>query len=246
MSKLVVYKDGEVEAEYALYKERMTIGRKAHNDIPLVDNTVSGEHALIITVRNESFLEDLNSTNGVKVNHKAVKKCALQDGDEIRIAKYTMKYVWEPEAASGFGGEPELPWLSGETQVQTAGPVSNTQTRLDLAKTQLVMPDTKVDTTIHRMPQDGTPVKLPAAGIQIMSGPGAGKELDLSKTITTIGKPGLQVAVITRRSHGYFLTHVEGGESPRVNGFPIGPHSRALSDHDIIELAGTKLEFYYK
>ena len=59
----------------------------------------------------------------------------------------------------------------------------------------------------------------------------------------TLGRPGVQVAVITRRPQGYFITHVEGSQ-PVVNGESIGAQAHALTDHDIVELAGVKMEFF--
>jgi hypothetical protein len=82
--------------------------------------------------------------------------------------------------------------------------------------------------------------------IQILSGPSAGKELPLSKPLTTLGKPGVQVAVIAKRPQGYFITHVEGAAFPVVNGKQLDAQAHALNDHDVIELAGVKMEFYLK
>jgi hypothetical protein len=82
--------------------------------------------------------------------------------------------------------------------------------------------------------------------IQILSGPSAGKELPLSKPLTTLGKPGVQVAVIAKRPQGYFITHVEGASFPVVNGRQLDAQAHALTDHDVIELAGVKMEFYLK
>ncbi|MDH4190307.1 MAG: FHA domain-containing protein, partial [Betaproteobacteria bacterium] len=86
----------------------------------------------------------------------------------------------------------------------------------------------------------------PLGAIQILSGGNAGKELELSKPLTTLGKPGVQVAVLTRRPQGYFITHVEGANAPTVNGQTIGTAPHALKDHDLIEIAGVKMEFFLK
>jgi len=86
----------------------------------------------------------------------------------------------------------------------------------------------------------------PLAAVQILTGPSAGKELDLVKNLTTLGKPGLQVAVITRRPQGYFITHVEGAKFPIINGKMIDAQAQPLQDHDVIELAGVKMEFFVK
>ena len=87
---------------------------------------------------------------------------------------------------------------------------------------------------------------LPLGAIQILSGGNAGKEMELTKTLTTLGKPGVQVAVIARRPHGYFITHVEGASRPVVNGKTLDAQAHQLADHDVIELAGTKMEFFLK
>ena len=84
------------------------------------------------------------------------------------------------------------------------------------------------------------------ATVQILTGPSAGRELDLVKNLTTLGKPGLQVAVITRRPQGYFITHVEGAKFPIINGKMIDAQAQPLHDHDVIELAGVKMEFFIK
>jgi hypothetical protein len=86
----------------------------------------------------------------------------------------------------------------------------------------------------------------PLGAIQLLSGGNAGKELELTKPLTTLGKPGVQVAVLTRRPQGYFITHVEGDKRPEVNGQQIGAAPHALKDHDVIELAGIKMEFFLK
>ena len=90
------------------------------------------------------------------------------------------------------------------------------------------------------------PAGQPLGAIQLLSGANAGKELELTKPLTTLGKPGVQVAVLTRRPQGYFITHVEGAARPNVNGQQIGPAPHALKDHDVIELAGVKMEFFLK
>jgi hypothetical protein len=91
-----------------------------------------------------------------------------------------------------------------------------------------------------------TPSAAMQGVIQILSGPNAGRELPLVKALTTLGKPGVQVAVITKRPQGYFITHVEGATVPVVNGQPLDAQAHILNDHDIVELAGVKMEFFYK
>ena len=95
MAKLILSMDGLVLKEIPLSKERTTIGRKPHNDIQIDNLAVSGEHAVIVTIRADSFLEDLGSTNGTFVNGKPVKKHFLQNNDVVELGKYRLKYISE-------------------------------------------------------------------------------------------------------------------------------------------------------
>ncbi len=98
MAKLILSLDGQLIKEFTLSKERTTIGRKPHNDIQIDNLAVSGEHAIIMTILNDSFLEDLGSTNGTLVNGQPVKKHFLQSSDTIEIGKYKLKYMNEAPA----------------------------------------------------------------------------------------------------------------------------------------------------
>jgi len=83
---------------------------------------------------------------------------------------------------------------------------------------------------------------LPAS-IKVLNGGAAGREVLLSKVVTTVGKPGTQVASISRRPMGYVLSHVEGDARPTVNGSPLGDGVQTLKNGDVIELAGTRMQF---
>jgi hypothetical protein len=101
-------------------------------------------------------------------------------------------------------------------------------------------------TATQEVDPDAVPV-LPLAKLQVLSGTFAGRELELSKALTTLGRPGVQVAAITRRAEGYYIVHVESGKSegfPLVNGMAIGPQARKLQDNDVIQLAGVKMGFF--
>jgi predicted component of type VI protein secretion system len=218
----------------------MTVGRRATNDIHIDNLAVSGEHASILTIGNDSFLEDLDSTNGTLVNGKTIKKHVLQNGDVIEFGKFQLKYV--SELAPGM---------------TNSGPPAE-----DFEKTMIIRPSAmKSVIPPPATPQPAPPPAAPApaqaasaapatasaatAAIQVLTGPSAGKELVLNKALTTLGKPGVQVAVITKRPQGYFITHVEGQSFPSVNGISVGAQAHALQDHDVIELAGIKMEFYF-
>src|SRR5215469_7309910 len=95
MAKLILSMDGLVLKEIPLTKERTTIGRKSHNDIQIDNLAISGEHAVIVTILNDSFLEDLGSTNGTLVNGAPIKRHFLQNSDTVELGKYKLKYVNE-------------------------------------------------------------------------------------------------------------------------------------------------------
>lgn len=238
MAKLILSMDGLVLKDIQLTKERMSIGRKSHNDIQIDNLAISGEHAVIVTILNDSFLEDLGSTNGTLVNGQAIKRHFLQNGDVIELGKYKLKYVNEvPQQTTPADFEKTMV-LRPDLMRQTAEQMDNKS----FGDTQVGM-HASVDGA-QVPPSEPSP--LPLASIQVLSGAGAGKELELTKTLTTLGKPGVQVAVIARRPHGYFITHVEGANFPILNGVTLDAQAHGLSDHDVIEIAGVKMEFFVK
>ena len=271
MAKLILSLDGQLIKEFTLSKERTTIGRKPHNDIQIDNLAVSGEHAIIMTILNDSFLEDLGSTNGTLVNGQPVKKHFLQSNDTIEIGKYKLKYVNEVAASMShaeFEKTMVLRTPPGAAPKQETRSLTDTQTNLEALPRQAeevaIAPSSIGTSTVPPVasaapakPPVASPTPPPAASpaapagqvtgiIQILSGPNAGKELPLAKPLTTLGKPGVQVAVIAKRPQGYFLTHVEGANFPSVNGKTLDAQARQLGDHDIIELAGVKMEFFLK
>ncbi len=273
MAKLILSLDGQLIKEFTLSKERTTIGRKPHNDIQIDNLAVSGEHAIIMTILNDSFLEDLGSTNGTLVNGQPVKKHFLQSNDTIEIGKYKLKYINEVAASMSpaeFEKTMVLRTPAGAAPKQETRSPTDTQTNLEALPRQaedIVNAQSSIGTSTIPPVASAAPAKPvvasvppiaaaspapaapPAQGIgiiQILSGPNAGKELPLAKPLTTLGKPGVQVAVIAKRPQGYFITHVEGANFPVVNGKTLDAQARQLGDHDIIELAGVKMEFFLK
>lgn len=245
MSKLLVYLDGELVGERQLDRERIMIGRKPDNDLQLAHETVSGNHAAITTIRNDSFLEDLHSTNGTKVNGKSIKKCLLRDGDEIRLASHVLKYLFEPLEIKPEANPSHVPEKLRHLEKLAQSVNDTLATHKDMLQTQSFSSTTQ-QTLPGGLPVKSIPGEMPLAGMQILSGAGAGTEMDLSRTLTTLGKPGIQVAVITRSPEGYTLGHMEGEQTPLVNGVAIGGEPHSLKDRDIVEIAGVKLEFRLK
>lgn len=242
-AKLILSMDGAVLKEYPLNKERTTIGRKPHNDIVIDNLAVSSEHAAIITILNDSFLEDLDSTNGLSVNGVPTKKHFLQNNDVIEIGKYKLKYLNDQPTQTTAADFEKTMVL--RAPVKTGPADAPPKVHMDITSMQKA-DTTQFNATASGITADATAGQPPAAVVQILNGPNSGKELELVKNLTTLGKPGVQVAVLARRPHGYFITHVEGGSFPTVNGSSIGEQPHQLSDHDLIELAGVKMEFYFK
>tara|TARA_R110000782_G_scaffold158901_4_gene251046 strand:- start:806 stop:1501 length:696 start_codon:yes stop_codon:yes gene_type:complete len=228
MAKLVLSMNGVVQGEYELNQERLTIGRKPDNDIPIDNLAVSGKHALVITILDDSFLEDLGSTNGSYVNGKLVKKHALKDGDVIAIGKHELKYVNEHATADDDDFE--------KTMIIKPGSASAAVAAAQAA-------EKAVESAAPAATAPPTGGGMPLGRLTVLNGPIAGKELELTKALITLGKPGTQVAVISRRPQGYFLTHIEGNSFPLVNSEEIGAKAYQLKDSDLIELAGIKMEF---
>jgi pSer/pThr/pTyr-binding forkhead associated (FHA) protein len=265
MAKLILSMDGLVLKEIPLTKERTTIGRKPHNDIQIDNLAVSGEHAVIVTILNDSFLEDLGSTNGTLVNGNTVKKHFLQNNDVVELGKYKLKYMAEPGAAQPAekadfektmvlrpsqmraAAEQAKAMAAGGAQPQAAeaARVAALQAVGGAAQAAGIAEKPAPAPAAAPAPAPARPSQ-PLGAIQLISGASAGKELELTKPLTTLGKPGVQVAVLTRRPQGYFITHVEGANQPTVNGNSIGTAPHALKDHDLIELAGVKMEFFIK
>ncbi|HEY4698214.1 MAG TPA: FHA domain-containing protein [Gallionella sp.] len=259
-AKLILSMDGAVIKEYPLNKERMTIGRKAHNDIVIDNLAVSGEHAAVVTIMHDSFLEDLDSTNGLEVNGVPTKKHFLQNNDVIEIGKHKLKYINDQitqTTSADFERTMVMRGPVSQAGAAKAGTMKTPARPNQPAEGEAAERTGKFDASLPA--KAAAPATPPAASrpaaqgdtarvavVQILTGPNAGKELELVKNLTTLGKPGLQVAVLTRRPQGFFITHVEGASFPLVNGQALMNQAHQLNDHDVIELAGIKMEFYFK
>lgn len=276
MARLILSLDGQVLAEYNMNKERYTIGRLPDNDVRIDSPAISGHHSLIINILNDSFLEDLNSTNGTYVNGKLIKKHALQHSDVITVGHHQLRFmetqvndaaqdefektmVITPgsamanqaakRASAAAVSTPPPPVVAPPPPVAkpVAKPVKATPAAVSpkvaaaMAATAAVPPHTDTLTGID------PPVALQKAKLQVLSGAFAGRELDLNKALTTLGRPGVQVAAISRRADGFFIIHVDSGKAddyPLVNGTAIGQQARKLANNDVIQLAGVKMGFF--
>jgi predicted component of type VI protein secretion system len=248
MAKLLYSLEGNSLGEFSLDKERITIGRRPSNDIHIDNLAVSGDHAVITTIGVDSFLEDLDSTNGTLVNTKPVKKHVLHHGDVMEFGKYQIKYVnhaQEKTPASRLGFENTA--VMRPTKLNVTAPVAKVE---DTKTPNNPVPVAEPSASAAIPAAAAARIPEPVAGAQILghlkmlSGANVDQELLLNKALTTLGKPGVQVAVVTKRPHGYFISHVEGKKMPLVNGQSIGAQAYALNHHDVIDLEDIKMEFY--
>ncbi len=282
MARLILSLDNQVLAEYNMSKERYTIGRLPDNDVRIDNPAVSGHHSLIINILNDSFLEDLNSTNGTYVNGKLIKKHALQHGDVITIGHHQLRFsdqqvteteqdefektmvipagqqsadqLKAAEKAAEIAAASEMPADAAAAGVrldeEEAAPLAASPPKPQPVPDPEPVKHTETiahSDTMAGMDAASAPSALPLAKLQVLSGAFAGRELELTKALTTLGRPGVQVAAITRRAEGYFIVHVESGKEgdfPLVNGEPIGPQARKLTDNDVVQLAGVKMGFF--
>jgi len=219
MGKLVVSLDGVVIKEVQITKDKTTLGRRPYNDIVIDNLAVSGEHAVLQMVGSDVFIEDLNSTNGTYINGKAVKKQLLAHNDTVEIGKYKIKYLVE----DGTDYEKTMIMKPG------AAPVPSAQ-----GFAQTLAPASGFG---------GLSTSSSPATIKVLNGAAAGREVALTKVVTTVGKPGVQVASITKRPGGYVFAHVEGSSRPTINGNPLASDTLPLKNGDVIELAGTQMQF---
>ena len=223
MGKLVVSLDGVVIKEVQITKDKTTLGRRPYNDIVIDNLAVSGEHAVLQMVGADVFIEDLNSTNGTYINGKAIKKQLLAHNDTVEIGKYKIKYLVE-ESNEYERTMIVRPGSAAHSPFNQTSPMPNPS-----------MPGTGM----------GSMGAVPAASIKVLSGAAAGRAVTLTKVVTTVGKPGVQVASITKRPTGYVLAHVEGVQRPSINGVPLVSETAPLSNGDLIELAGTQMQFVH-
>ena len=239
MPKLVIKFDNVVIDQLIMKQGDMTLGRRPGSDIFLDNLAVSGNHATIFTVGNDSFIQDLSSTNGTLVNNKRITKHHLANGDEIVIGKHSLTYVDENAA----------------------------RPQDDLAKTMIITPQRFEEMTAAAAAAAGTSVPVPektpqaapamAAAVTnnnarfgslfVLSGANSGKRIDLTKSVTNLGRAGKMAGIINRNAVGtYSLLPGGSGETLKLNGKPIPGRGEELKNGDVIEIAGSRMQFYLK
>ena len=225
MPKLIIKLNDEVIDHVELRQGDMKIGRKPGCEIVLDNLAVSGEHANVFTIGEDSFIQDLNSTNGTFVNNKRVVKHHLRNGDSISIGQYSLLYLRD-----------------------SARPAERRSDN-HLAKTVVINPSAMPEIA-GRQPEapDVPPVsnEQPPATLYVLNGRTNGRRIELRKAVTNLGKTGRPAGVILRTAEGYVLRPANETEKPKVNGRVIPLSGARLRNGDIIEVAGTRLQFSLK
>ncbi len=220
MAKLIMTLDGAIIREFMIDKDSISVGRKHGNDIQLNDLTVSGRHALITLMGENAYVDDLGSTNGTLLNGGRVAKSILKHGDVIQVGNYQFTFFDDEDAEY----EPTM-FLRAEiedTQIMESGAAKPTDVKGE-----------------------------PLAGVKILNGPLKTKVLELRKPFNTLGFNGIKMAMIARNPTGYTISAIKNtklrrsNDTPTINGETIGSEQQILKNKDIIELAGTQMEFFY-
>ncbi len=225
MAKLVLSTGGTVVFQYFLDDERMGIGRRALNQIVIDDPAVSLTHAVILPVGNDHILEDLGSATGTFVNGTRIERHILQHGDVVEFGAYNLRYM-NPRASTEMDLDRTMIFAGLQAP---AAPASD---------------DPRPSPESLRIPTARPArVRAPKGRVVITAGPRARSTLELDRVVTMFGKPGVRMAVVTRRPHGFFITHVEGDRFPRVNGKRIDAEPRQLRGGDEFEVGDERVEF---
>jgi hypothetical protein len=257
MSKLVLFMPDGTTLDVPLNRERTSIGRRADNDVCLPNLAVSGEHAIVVTILADSFLEDLGSTNGTLVNGKAIAKHFLRDRDQIDVGRHKLVYCVDDDAVIAsevVGGMARVNARDFGGRVEAARPFLRARGAQDPAPAESADAAGGAQVPASAASPASPPVAAAApslpvrelpqvASVKVLSGVNAGVLIPLTKAETTIGRPGIQVASILKAGTSFRLTPLEGASPPSVNGKAVGRDGVNLAQSDIIEIAGTQLEF---
>jgi len=208
---------------YPLDSGEVVIGSDPGSGIHIDSLAVQPRHASVRLANGEAVLRDLDSPDGTFVNDQKLEgEHTLADGDEIGVGKHTLVYDHGAVHVDDEGPEAEAAPAGEEAPTEPAGPVEEIDLGLELERPE--------------QPKTGW--------LQILSGQNVGKTIALTRNLTNLGKPGVQMAVIAHRPEGYFLSHLEGKVSPQVDGQPIGEQAWKLDDGNIIQIGNVQMQFY--
>lgn len=224
MAKLIIKFNDVVIDQIVLKQGDMNIGRRPGSDVLLNNLAVSGNHASIFTIGEDSFIQDLNSTNGTFVNNKKIGKHHLENGDVITIGNHSLTYVNESASKSAP----------------------------DLAKTVIISGHKQEDIIAQVAKASAPPIAArepepPKHGsLFILSGPNSGKRIDLTMATTSLGRAGKRAGIIARNGNRFLLLPGDDGQAPKLNGAKVAVNGEELKNGDMIEIADARMQFYLK
>jgi len=226
MAKMMLKFNDVVIDQIVLKQGDMNIGRRPGSEILLDNMAVSGNHASIFTIGEDSFVQDLNSTNGTFVNNKRISKHHLEHNDVVTIGNHSLTYLNEKAVKSGP----------------------------DFAKTVIINPHKQEEMLAQAGKAAASSAKEPPPAIDtrlgsifILSGANNGKRIDLTSSVTNLGRAGKRAGIISRAGNGrYILLPGDNNEAPRLNGVKVSASGEELKNGDVIEAADSRMQFYLK
>jgi pSer/pThr/pTyr-binding forkhead associated (FHA) protein len=226
MAKLIIKFNDVVIDQIVLKQGDMNVGRRPGSEVLLDNMAVSGNHASIFTIGEDSFVQDLNSTNGTFVNNKRIVKHHLENGDVVTIGNHSLTYLNEKAAKGGA----------------------------DFAKTVIINPQKQEEMLAQADKAASAVAKEPAPAVDtrlgslfILSGVNNGKRIDLTSSVTNLGRAGKRAGIISRAGNGrYILLPGDNNQAPRLNGVKVSSSGEELKNGDVIEAADSRMQFYLK
>ncbi len=235
MSKLTLLFKGRTLKVFPIIEGEMIIGN-ARNCTVFIDSLAIDEnHAKISTVAQQSTLLDCESEAGTYVNQDKISSYHLQDGDLIRVGKHTLLYNYQELTEDELMHEsstsiPAIPF-------EAPSPSQDVEPEVD---TEVVV----AEPGLASISEPATSNQNQSAWVQILSGQNLGQTLQLTRSVTNLGKPGVAMVVIARRDDGFFISHLEGKIPPKVGETEIGAQSYKLNEGDLIQIGNIKMQFY--
>lgn len=235
MAKIIIKFNNDVVDHIELKQGDMKVGRKPGCDIHIDNLSVSGEHANIFTVGDDSFVQDLGSTNGTFINNKKISKHHLKNGDTVVIGKHSLTYFSSSARANQAPDEFAKTVIINPSRTVEPKPAPTTTPNSSVIT---------LETKGKQSPESETDRQRSGA-IFVMSGMNSGKRIELTKKITNLGNAGKRAGSITQTDGGFLLAP-GADETPKLNGRMIDADGVKLKNGDVIEVAGTRLQFYLK
>lgn len=221
MAKLVLSLNGNLTNQYFTDQPELRIGSAEDNEISVDDPAVAPQHAILRCVGEDHILEVCEGMAALVVNATPVNRRVLQHLDTIQLGNYHLRYL-----NTRVAGKNNLDYTMLIDTLDKEGRVINPVGNLTGAR--------------------GNKVHFPSGYVQVLRGVGIpqGRVVALDRVVTTFGTPGEQLMVVTRRPIGFFLSLVEGRDTPRINRQAISAKAAPLKDGDVIESPGWELEFH--